>query len=144
MSGGAGSGGLFGIGAVPPRGPVSPHRDASWYRAAATKESADSDQRPAAMVSDDAAWAAMSHTIAGILLYGGAGWLVGHWLGHQEYFVAGGVLIGVALALFMLFRRLEASGTEHDTSIDRADRSAHGGTPDGLPAIPVRHEGGAP
>ena len=37
-----------------------------------------------------------------------------------------------------------AQGPGHDTSIDRADRSAHGGTPDGLPAVPVRREGAAP
>lgn len=134
--------GFFGVGATPPPRPLSPHRDSRWYRSAATKASTDADEPPAGAPSDDVAWAAMSHTIAGILLYGGLGWLLGRWLGHQEYFVAGGVLIGVALALFMLFRRLGAQSAEHDTSIDRADRSAHGGTPDGLPAVPG-HRGGA-
>jgi len=60
-------------------------------------------------VSDDAAWAAVSLMTAGILLYGGVGWLVGHFLGNQSLFVAGGVLVGVVLAMFMLFRRLEPS-----------------------------------
>jgi F0F1-type ATP synthase assembly protein I len=66
-------------------------------------------------VSDDAAWAVVSHLAAGILVYGGIGWLLGRWLGHQSEFVAGGVLFGVALALFMLFRRLEASGRKSET-----------------------------
>lgn len=72
-------------------------------------------------ISDDAAWAAVSHIAAGIMLYGGLGWLLGRWLGNQSYFVAGGVLFGVALALFMLFRRLEPPRPEPETL--RQDRS---------------------
>ena len=60
-------------------------------------------------MSDDAAWAAVSLMTAGILLYGGIGWLLGRFLGNQSLFVAGGVLVGVVLAMFMLFRRLEPS-----------------------------------
>jgi uncharacterized membrane protein YfcA len=58
-------------------------------------------------VSDDAAWSAVSLLTAGILLYGGVGWLVGRFLGNQSLFIALGVLFGVVLAMFMLFRRLE-------------------------------------
>jgi F0F1-type ATP synthase assembly protein I len=72
-------------------------------------------------VSDDAAWAAVSHLAAGILLYGGIGWLLGLWLGNQSAFVAGGVVFGVALAMFMLFRRLGPSPAEPETL--RQDRS---------------------
>lgn len=87
--------------------PASGHHDAQWYRRVATKASAEPDTLPEGRVSDDAAWAAVSLMTAGILLYGGVGWLVGHFLGHQELFIAGGVLFGVVLAMFMLFRRLE-------------------------------------
>jgi F0F1-type ATP synthase assembly protein I len=87
--------------------PASGHHDAQWYRRVATKASAEPDTLPEGRVSDDAAWAAVSLMTAGILLYGGIGWLVGHFLGNQSLFVAGGVLFGVVLAMFMLFRRLE-------------------------------------
>ena len=104
--------------AVPPSGtpgrgpsltppPASGHHDAQWYRRVATKASAEPDTLPPGRVSDDAAWAAVSLMSAGILLYGGIGWVAGHFLGNQSLFVAGGVLFGVVLAMFMLFRRLE-------------------------------------
>jgi ATP synthase protein I len=97
---------------VPPSG----HRDAQWYRRAATKASAaEPDTRLVACASDDAAWSVVSHIAAGILLYGGLGWLLGTWWGHRPLFVAGGVLVGVSLALFMLFRKLESLGREPET-----------------------------
>ena len=101
--------------------PASGHHDAQWYRRVATKASAEPDTLPPGRLSDDAAWAAVSHTAAGIIIYGGIGWLIGLWLGHQEYFVAAGVLFGVALALFMLFRRLEPPRSEPETL--RQDRT---------------------
>jgi hypothetical protein len=91
--------------------PASGHHDAQWYRRVATKASAaEPEVLSQGSISDDAAWAA-----------GGLGWLLGRWLGNQSYFVAGGVLFGVALALFMLFRRLEPPRPEPETL--RQDRS---------------------
>ena len=102
--------------------PASGHHDAQWYRRVATKGSAAAPETlPEGRISDDAAWSAVSHLMAGILLYGGIGWLVGHWLGNEAAFAAGGVIFGVALAMFMLFRRLESPGTEPETL--RKDRS---------------------
>jgi ATP synthase protein I len=102
--------------------PASGHHDAQWYRRVATKASAaQPDALPEGRVSDGAAWSAVSHLAAGIILYGGLGWLLGQWLGNQSYFVAGGVLVGVALAMFMLFRRLEPPKPEPETL--RQDRS---------------------
>lgn len=96
--------------------PASGHHDAQWYRRVATKAyAAQPDALPTGRVSDDAAWAAVSHLAAGILLYGGLGWLLGQWLGNRSYFVAGGVIFGVALAMFMLFRRLAPSQAEPET-----------------------------
>ena len=96
--------------------PASGHRDAQWYRRHATKASAvEPGALPEGRVSDDAAWAAVSHLAAGILLYGGIGWLLGRWLGNQSLFVAGGVIFGVALAMFMLFRKLESPRPEPET-----------------------------
>ena len=102
--------------------PKSGHHDAQWYRRVATKGSAAvPDALPEGRESDDLAWTAVSHIAAGILLYGGLGWLLGRWLGNEAAFVAGGVLVGVALALFMLFRRLGATAPEPETQ--RQDRS---------------------
>jgi F0F1-type ATP synthase assembly protein I len=102
--------------------PANGHHDAQWYRRVATKASAaPPDALPEGRVSDDAAWAAVSHLAAGILLYGGIGWLLGQWLGNQPAFVAGGVIFGVALAMFMLFRRLGRISFEPETL--RQDRS---------------------
>ncbi len=102
--------------------PASGHRDAQWYRRVATKTSAaPMDALPEGRVSDDPAWAAVSHLTAGILLYGAIGWLLGLWLGNQPMFAAGGVLFGVVLAMFMLFRRLESPRSEPETL--RQDRS---------------------
>ena len=101
------SSGTPGTGARVTPPPASGHHDAQWYRRVATKASAEPDTLPPGRVSDDAAWAAVSLMTAGILLYGGVGWLVGHFLGNQSLFIALGVLFGVVLAMFMLFRRLE-------------------------------------
>ena len=101
--------------------PASGHRDAQWYRRVATKASAEPDALPPGRVSDDAAWAAVSLMTAGILLYGGIGWVVGHFLGNQSLFIALGVLFGVVLAMFMLFRRLESPRPGPETP--RQDRT---------------------
>ena len=57
--------------------------------------SAEPLQRDGSTVN--AAWTIISNLIAGIVLYGGIGWLLSLWLGHRAVFVAGGVLIGTAL-----------------------------------------------
>ena len=102
--------------------PVSGHHDARWYRSAATKTStAKPDGLPVGSGSDDVAWIAVSHLVAGIALYGGLGWLVGRWLGNQALFIAGGVLIGVAFALYLMFARLRATGSAPETQ--RQDQS---------------------
>lgn len=47
-----------------------------------------------------------SHLVAGILLYGGLGWLLSRWLGHEALFIAGGTLLGLALSLYLVHIRL--------------------------------------
>ena len=102
--------------------PANGHHDAQWYRRVATKGSAaEPDTLPEGRVSDEAAWAAVSHLAAGILLYGGIGWLLGQWLGHRALFVAAGAIFGVVLAMFMLFRRLGRPTPEPEML--RQDRS---------------------
>jgi ATP synthase protein I len=63
----------------------------------------------------DLAWRSVSTLLAGILLYGGLGWLVGRWLGHQSAFIAVGALLGIVLALYLTFARVSAlDATAHD------------------------------
>ena len=57
----------------------------------------------------DAAWMIVSHTVAGVVVYGGIGWLLSLWLGHRSAFVAGGVLVGVALSLYLVHYRVSHS-----------------------------------
>jgi F0F1-type ATP synthase assembly protein I len=107
---------------LPVSTPASGHHDAQWYRRVATKASAaPPDTLPEGRVDDEAAWAAVSHLAAGILLYGGIGWLLSLWFGHRALFVAAGAVFGVALAMFMLFRRLGRPAPEPETL--RQDRS---------------------
>lgn len=50
----------------------------------------------------DYAWMIISHLLAGILLYGGIGWLLSLWLGHRGALVAAGVILGSALSLYLV------------------------------------------
>jgi ATP synthase protein I len=54
----------------------------------------------------DSAWMIVSHLLAGIILYGGIGWLLGLWLGHQGAFVAAGVILGSALSMYLVHVRV--------------------------------------
>lgn len=101
---------------APFRAPASGHHDARWYRSAATKTStAKPGALPEGRETDDVAWVAVSHLVAGIALYSGLGWLVGGWLGNQAVGVAVGVLIGTAFALYLVFARLGATGSGPET-----------------------------
>jgi len=87
--------------------PVSSHRDGNWYR---TARKSTSEVAAEPVVDDgavgDIAWSAVSLIASGIILYGGLGWLVGRWVGNQSALTAVGVLVGVALSTFMIYRRL--------------------------------------
>jgi len=112
----------FGSQKVPFRAPASTHRNAQWYRSAATKTStATPDGLPVGSGTDDVAWISFSHLVAGIGLYAGLGWLLGSWLGNRPLFIAVGVLIGTAFSLYLVFARLGVRRSEPETP--RQDRS---------------------
>jgi F0F1-type ATP synthase assembly protein I len=58
--------------------------------------------------TSDLAWRSVSTLMAGILLYGGIGWLIGKWLGHQSAFMAAGAVLGIVLALYLTYVRVSA------------------------------------
>jgi hypothetical protein len=50
------------------------------------------------------AWNALSLLLAGLVFWGGIGWLVGRWLDNQ-LFTAAGILLGTGLALYLVWIR---------------------------------------
>jgi F0F1-type ATP synthase assembly protein I len=96
--------------------PASGRRAGGWYGRPATKRSGEVQGRPL----DDAAWSIFSSLLAGIALYGGLGWVLSLWLGNRPLLVAGGVLLGLFLALYLVHKRL---GNETDPLPTQKDRS---------------------
>lgn len=74
----------------------------------------------------NAAWLIISRLMAGIVLYGGIGWLLSLWLGHQDVLVAAGAIVGVVLGLYLVHTRITAG--DGLTGISQSD-NANGGRP---------------
>ncbi len=55
---------------------------------------------------NETAWMITGRLMAGMLLYGAIGWLLGRWLGHQPLFIAGGILFGMSASLYLVLARL--------------------------------------
>jgi hypothetical protein len=68
----------------------------------------------------------ISRLMAGIVLYGGIGWLLSLWLGHQAALVATGVIVGVVLSLFLVYTRIDAGNGAH---VLKQSDNANGGRP---------------
>lgn len=66
------------------------------------------DERPQqsrhSSAADAGAWDIVAYLLSGMLLWGGAGWLLDRWLG-VEVFLPVGLLIGTGLALFIVYLR---------------------------------------
>ena len=52
----------------------------------------------------DIVWSIIGTLVAGVLAWGGIGWLLDRWLG-TEFLVAVGVLVGAAGAFYLIIRR---------------------------------------
>lgn len=53
----------------------------------------------------DATWSSISYILGGMAVYGGLGWLIDRWTGHSALFLPIGVIVGVALALVLVYVR---------------------------------------
>jgi ATP synthase protein I len=49
-------------------------------------------------------WAVVSHLLAGVILYGGIGWLIDAWLGTRG-FVGVGIVMGAAAGVWLVWLR---------------------------------------
>lgn len=54
----------------------------------------------------DTAWSITGRLIAGIVVYGGLGWLLSLWLGHRGIFVGVGAVVGLVAATVLVYVRL--------------------------------------
>jgi ATP synthase protein I len=61
---------------------------------------------------NETAWMITARLIAGIAIYGGVGWLLGQWLGHESLFIAGGGLFGMAAGLWLVYFKLQHETNE--------------------------------
>lgn len=68
-------------------------------------DAGQSDSNDASKTAD-LAWRSVSTTLAGLLLYGGGGWLLGSKYGHQDVFTAAGSILGIVLALYITYKRV--------------------------------------
>lgn len=47
----------------------------------------------------------LSYLIGGLVLYGGLGWLLDHWTGHEALFLPIGLVVGIAASLYLIYIR---------------------------------------
>jgi ATP synthase protein I len=52
----------------------------------------------------NAGWTIFSYLIAGMIFYGGLGWLIGHWTRHPIIFPLG-MLLGLAISVGLVIHR---------------------------------------
>lgn len=88
----------------------------------------------------NSAWIIFSHLLTGILLYAGIGWVLSIWLGHRPLLIAGGAIIGMFLAIYLIYRRLETQGSEPSTT-GKGAAVTHPGTTSGSKSSPEARRG---
>ena len=84
------------------------------------------DKRPHAAhhdaAADTGAWDIVAYLLSGMLLWGGAGWLLDRWLGLRV-FLPIGLLFGTGLALYLVYVRY---GRAPEPPADRHDGEPNG------------------
>lgn len=64
--------------------------------------------------------------LSGILVWGGAGWLLDRWLGTLPWFFTAGVMLGFGAGLYLIWLRSGGSGT---SATDHKARRVPGAAP---------------
>jgi ATP synthase protein I len=75
---------------------TDPYRDPS--------EGADDGDRRAERQASNDAWSAFGLMVSGVVVWGGAGYLVSRWTGHQLFTMVG-LLVGMGTALYGIWFR---------------------------------------
>jgi ATP synthase protein I len=70
-----------------------------------TPDSSPEQPRPP---QENDGWRILSYMIGGMLLYGGIGWLVGHWTGLSFLFPIG-MILGIGLSIVLIVFRVSRS-----------------------------------
>lgn len=83
-------------------------------------------------------WAAFGSIVSGVVVYGAAGWGLGHWLG-ATWLLPVGVLVGAVLGTYSVIARFRANMTELDARAAAAT-AGRPSTPDRPPAGAASHE----
>lgn len=65
-----------------------------------------SPRRPDQLSGANLAWAVLSYLLAGLGVWGFVGWLVDRWLDLPGYGLMIGLVIGAALAIFVVVKRM--------------------------------------
>jgi F0F1-type ATP synthase assembly protein I len=50
-------------------------------------------------------WQITAYLLAGLLAYGGIGYLIDRWAGTGKVFTAAGMLVGAALGIYLIYRK---------------------------------------
>jgi ATP synthase protein I len=88
----------------PPAGPgVAGRRHQTWASRFESGQGGDADQQRLA-VGRGAGWEVLSYLIAGMLTYGGLGWVIGHFT-HIQLLFPIGMLVGLAISLGWIIHR---------------------------------------
>ena len=80
-------------------------RPAKATSAVASAGSSRTSSRATGYGSAEVAWSVTSYLLAGMLVWGGVGWLLDRWRGTGPVFLPIGVLVGVAAALYLVHVR---------------------------------------
>ena len=66
--------------------------------------------KPPAPGTENPGWAIFSYMLAGMIFYGGLGWVIGRWVIHSALFFPLGMVFGLALAIVLVILRFGRSG----------------------------------
>lgn len=55
--------------------------------------------------TESAGWTIFSYLLAGMIFYGGVGWVIGHWVVHSPLFFPLGMVVGLALSIVLVILR---------------------------------------
>jgi ATP synthase protein I len=68
-------------------------------------------------------WSITGYLVAGMVLYGGLGWLIDRWAGTSNVFAPIGVIFGLAAGLYLTFRQVSVLERQEREALLRRRRA---------------------